>query len=153
MSFHSFKFDQANTANRWNTDNFKRKKTATNNKQHDYALTVFLLSLLCSCCIPRVNEKQDVVNSVEAVLICDSSMTRSASSSVETAASFAKVTKWRTGLFFSSLILQTSASGQMLINAVDIIQLTEVWCGEDSRTQGQLSRQYVHNPPEEKQGR
>lgn len=44
-------------------------------------------------------------------------------------------------------ILQTSVSGQMLI------QLTEVWGAEDSRTQGQLFRQYVDNPPEEKQGR
>lgn len=50
-------------------------------------------------------------------------------------------------------ILQTSVSGQMLMKAVDKIQLTEVWGAEDSRTQGQLSRQYVDNPPEEKQGR
>lgn len=53
---------------------------------------------------------------------------------LEISASLAKVTKWRTGLFFSSHTLQTSVSGQMMMKAVDIIQLTKVWGGEDSGT-------------------
>lgn len=73
MSFHSLDIDKANkqilqTIGIVTSLKEKSPKVqTTNNKQHEYALTVFPLSLLCSSCIPSVTEKQDVADSVAAV--------------------------------------------------------------------------------------
>lgn len=82
-----------------------------------------------------------MVDSVEAV----EDVTLMICSSLEISASLAKVTRQGMGLIFSSRILQTSISGEMLMRAADITQLTKTSASvcRDSGAQNQLSSQYM----------